>query len=97
MCQFIVLVSLFNSILLSVFITKESCLVIFSFNISSFLINNFQLLVLVSCQVATCTEIYFWYHILKHHSYSSITFYAKKLAVLHTLNVLTVEKLTNFL
>lgn len=40
MWQFIVLVFHFN-ILFGVFITKKSCLVIFSFNISSFLINYF--------------------------------------------------------
>lgn len=46
-------------ILPGVFITKESCLVIFSFNFSSFLINIFQLPVLLSYHVTSCTEIYF--------------------------------------
>lgn len=42
-------------ILPGVFITKESRLVIFSFNFSSFLINNFQLLVLLPCHVTSRT------------------------------------------
>jgi len=58
MCQFIVIVFHFN-FLLGVFVTKKQCLVIFSFNISSFLIKNFELLVLVLHQVTTCTEIHF--------------------------------------
>lgn len=66
MCQFIVLIFHFN-FLLGVFITKKPRLVIFSFNISSFLINNFELLVLVLYQVTTSTEIYIWNHISKHH------------------------------
>lgn len=57
MCQFIVLVFHCN-FLLGVFITKKSCLVMFSFNTSSFLNNKFELVGLVLCQITSCTETY---------------------------------------